>query len=349
MEEKKGRILYLDMLRVIATAGVIMIHVSAEMGTQTDWNFFVSYNCLGRFAVPVFFMVSGSLFLNPAREYSIRNLYVKHIWRLMRIFLFWSVLYALRDVICGLVDLSPSVPESIKILAKCVISGPTHFWFLPVMAALYMVVPLMRLVSADKKMTEYFLILWILFSFAGKFASLLTDMPTIGEIFAKFEMHMVVGYSGYFLLGYYLDRWFRAVRYQRYLIYLTGVLAYVFTVFVTDRLSLEKQNYVETYLDGEMLNSFFMALAVFVFVKTICEKGYVRGWLEGMVFRIADCTFGIYIMHMLSFNLVNYNGIAKKLAFSALEIPFLVMVIYAGTFGVVWLIRKVPLIRKKLI
>lgn len=347
MESK--RILYLDALRVIAMAGVIIIHVSAEMGSETAWNAFVAYNCLGRFAVPVFFMISGCIFLNPEREYGIKKLYAGNIVRLVRVFLFWSVLYAIRDILCGLNDLSQPFATVLENFVKGVILGPTHFWFLAVMIALYMITPFLRQIAANKKLTEYFLILWMVFTMLPTFTNPIPQLTIVRDFFENFEMRFVVGYSGYFLLGRYIDAWFRPEKKLRCAIYIAGILAYLFTVAATNRLSLHKGDYVETYLDGDMLNCFLMALAVFIFVKTVCERGQIREGLQRKIFRIAECSFGIYLIHMLSFNLVNYGAVAGQIVTSAVEIPGFALLIYAGSYIVVRLIMKIPVVGKKLV
>lgn len=349
MEGETKRILYLDALRVIAIAGVIIIHVSAEMGAETDWKAFVTYNCLGRFAVPVFFMISGCIFLNPRKEYGVKKLYAGNIARLVRIFLFWSVLYAVRDMLCGLNDLSQPFRQVLENFIKGVILGPTHFWFLAVMIALYMITPFLRLIAAEKRLTEYFLILWIIFTMLPAFTNPVDQLTIVRDFFENFEMRFVVGYSGYFLLGHYIHTWFKPDKKQRYIIYIAGILAYFFTVAVTDRLSLQKGDYVETYLNGDMFNCFLMALAVFILIKEICEKKWIKEGLQRKIFRIAECSFGIYLVHMLSFNLIDYGKIAGKITASAVEIPGFALFVYAGSYIAVRLIMKIPAVGKKLV
>lgn len=80
MLQNKTRLAYYDYLRVAAIFGVIMIHVSAQNWQNSnvnsiEWQFFNIYDSMMRWAVPVFVMISGSLFLN--REYNIKTIYKK--------------------------------------------------------------------------------------------------------------------------------------------------------------------------------------------------------------------------------------------------------------------------------
>ena len=64
---------YFDLLRVISSFAVVVIHVTSaamnttEVSSQT-YMANALLNSIMRWAVPVFFMISGALFLDPKRE-----------------------------------------------------------------------------------------------------------------------------------------------------------------------------------------------------------------------------------------------------------------------------------------
>ena len=65
----KQRLVNFDLLRILCCFSVILIHVSAivwydyEM-KSFDWQISTFYDTLVRFCVPVFYMISGMLFLS---------------------------------------------------------------------------------------------------------------------------------------------------------------------------------------------------------------------------------------------------------------------------------------------
>ena len=65
-----------DVMRLIASFFVVMIHLSSNNGAVG-----LMFNSISRFSVPVFVMISGALFLN--RNISIKTLYKKYILRMM--------------------------------------------------------------------------------------------------------------------------------------------------------------------------------------------------------------------------------------------------------------------------
>ena len=67
------RIAYFDVLRILATFAVIVLHLSAQHWADTDvysraWQAFNLYDSAVRWAVPVFVMISGSLFLSGSQS-----------------------------------------------------------------------------------------------------------------------------------------------------------------------------------------------------------------------------------------------------------------------------------------
>lgn len=97
MEKKiENRIEYLDLLRIIAIFGVVVLHVAAqnwvkEFTNVFNWNVYNVYDSLVRWTVPVFVMISGTLFLS--KEYSIKKIHSKKIFRIITALGFWSVVY----------------------------------------------------------------------------------------------------------------------------------------------------------------------------------------------------------------------------------------------------------------
>ena len=102
MSGLENRKQYIDILRALAAIGVIFIHVSAQnwygyVGS-TNWIVFTIYEGLFRFSVPVFFMISGCLFLNSKKEKQIKALYSNSIKKLVLFLLFWALVYKVVQI-----------------------------------------------------------------------------------------------------------------------------------------------------------------------------------------------------------------------------------------------------------
>ncbi len=95
METQKNRIIYADILRIIATFAVIVIHVSASKWYHSpirefNWQIYNLYDSLVRWSVPIFVMLSGMLFLNPEKEITTGEIFRKYIFRILLAIIFWE-------------------------------------------------------------------------------------------------------------------------------------------------------------------------------------------------------------------------------------------------------------------
>lgn len=133
-----SRTYYLDFLRILAVIAVVIIHVTGEewysvaVETQT-WKIMTVYNCLFRWAVPVFMMISGALFLNPSKTLDLKTLFGKYFFRLVTVYLLWSFIHGW---IFG--------ARTLRSLIQNTIMGHFHLWYIPMAACMYLLIPILK-------------------------------------------------------------------------------------------------------------------------------------------------------------------------------------------------------------
>lgn len=213
----KKRILYLDILRVIACFAVIMIHVTVSNWNTTsvyefEWKVFNFYYLSFRFCVPVFVMISGVFFLEPDKNIDLKKI-LNNILRIVQVFIFWSLIYETYSVVVkrGTINL---------IFFINIIYGHYHMWFLFMIVGLYIITPFLREIAKDKRLIEYFIILSFIFGYLVNFLMFIPKMNTIIEVIInKMNLFFVLGYTGYFFTGYYLNKYELDLRIKK-LIYI---------------------------------------------------------------------------------------------------------------------------------
>ena len=98
---------YFSVLKCFAMFSVICLHTFCtpvnlwnEYLTSTEIfiGVFVS-QFLKAWAVPIFIMVSGALFLDKSKDISIKKLYGKYILRLVLILIIFGTLYSLMEIV----------------------------------------------------------------------------------------------------------------------------------------------------------------------------------------------------------------------------------------------------------
>ena len=90
---KARRLIYADLLRVIATFAIVILHVSGSNWHNVpvsgfEWKVFNFYDSMARFSVPVFVMISGMFLLDNKKSLTLKKLYSKNILRIVTSFIF---------------------------------------------------------------------------------------------------------------------------------------------------------------------------------------------------------------------------------------------------------------------
>lgn len=347
VELKKKRIVYMDVLRIFAVFSMMLLHVAGSNWATTDvstadWQVFNFYDSFARFCVPVFIMLSGAMFLDNSREFSMERLLKKNVLRLACAFVFWSALYTV-------VMMFVTKTFTLEYLIESFLCGRYHLWFVPAIIGLYLVTPFLRKITADKKMTEYFLLLWVVFS---SIFGLLKGLPLVHDsatgLAADFQMHFVTGYTGYFILGYYLHSKELSPK-ARKIIYALGILGFAVTVIATSVWSLSKGAAVKHLYNNFMPNVLLQSVAVITFFKYEISK---INWSEKqlkIITKISALSFGMYLFHdlvniflkQIGFTTLTYNAFAS--------VPCNTLIVFAVSLGVTYGISKIPYINKYII
>ncbi len=348
--DKIDRIWYFDFLRITACVFVIVFHaVSMRMyitGTGSSrWMFLNAFNSLSHWAVPVFVMISGALFLNPAKPFRFRVILKKKLPRFIIAFMFWSAVYAVIDYLQGV---------RLRHVALHFISGGVHLWFLYMIAGLYLIVPLLKRIVSSEKATKYFLLLWFL-------CSILLDSckPLVSYLAPRYsgwldtvtnsiDLQFVCGYTGYFVLGYYLHH-FELSKKTRSWVYVFGGCGAAVTFFTTLLFSKKSSALVDFYHSYFAFGVFLEAVAVFLLFKhhspeTINDKA------QKIVLTLSNCSFGIYLVHYL---FVRYNAQIFRFDLLSLHpllaVPVLTLIVFVCSFIISYILNKIPVVKKYLV
>ena len=131
MENSNKRIVYADLLRIIATFAVIVLHVSASKWYDTpvkdfNWQIYNLYDSLVRWSVPIFVMLSGMFFLNPEKFIPTSNIIKKYIFRILLAIIVWGLFYQAYEIIGKFIFRNESITFKRIIVAIAKIPlGPT--------------------------------------------------------------------------------------------------------------------------------------------------------------------------------------------------------------------------------
>ena len=337
-----------DVLKIIATFAVIVIHTAGYMWEKIDcatfeWNVFTVYDSMVRWAVPVFVMISGALFLNA--ENSIKKLFGKYILRIAAAFICWSFGYAVLNYI---------VNRNITQAAREFILGHYHMWFLYMIAGLYMITPILKKLVENKKLTRYFLILSFIFFFAfneiisvaGIFSKEAADL--ISSVQSSFHLDYLAGYTFYYILGYCISK-VQITKKQMKAIALCGALGFAATMGLTLFASHRAGAVYKAFFGDITANVAFEAVFVFSLCSLINKHSFSQK-AEKALKILAKFSFGAYLVHPLFLNVFERFLHLTTLSFNPiLSVPLIALAAFAGSFAVSAVINQIPVLKKYIV
>lgn len=301
----KSRNFSFDIMKIFAVTAVVLIHASskfvedAAVFASSDFFFANTFNAISRFAVPVFTMISGALMLNEEKELPTRLIFSKYIKTIVYIFLFWSLLYTIEFAV--IVPMNKGRTIHLDKVLLYFVQGHYHLWYLFMIIGLYISTPILKqFVRRDNEKTVlYFLKVGFIVQGVVPFIVQLIktfDDKSLSETVGLFSMDIFLGFSFYYVLGWYLHN-FTLKKKTRNIIYILGAVSVVFSVAFTFFMSVNQgKPYLITYKNFYFNNVLYSA-AIFLFFKQIfAGKRFSEG--SGRIIKyISSLTFGVYIIH----------------------------------------------------
>ena len=348
----RKRVVYLDFLRIPAALCIILLHVSAQNWDNVSvysnaWLLFNAANSASRWAVPVFLMISGALLLNPDTPSDTARLWRGPVCRMLRVFFIWSTVYSLDALSRG---------AGLESAVSTLIQGKYHMWYLPTLAGLYMVTPLIRRITESRQLTRYFLML------TGAFAVLIPSaigylrcvdipvlsryLPAMDEFFSRFHYGFGGIYLFYFVLGHYLARYgFPVVSPSG-----SGLMAaggYAATVVLNLFWSRKTGGPDTVFLTLDSANVLCMSMGIFLLARNCLNR--LPPWAERLVSALSPCTFGIYLIHPLVLERLEMLGVHTLAISPVLSVPGITILTGILSGLLTALLIRIPFAKKYLL
>ena len=265
--------LFADAIRAWAILLVVVLHLAAAPVTRfslldpQDWWIMNIFDSFARPAVALFIMVSGLFLLDPRRREGLASFNRKRVSRIAWPFIGWAIVYlAWRMIYHG---------EAIAWtnLLRELVQGPVyvHFWFMYMLVGLYLVTPILRVVvrNAEQNVLWYSIALW--FTFASVMPMVDRGAGTGLGVYMN-----VLGFAGYYMLGYML-RDIVLTSGQR--VWMLLLLAVMTTVTAVGSFVLTASNngvFDELFYRNASPNVVLMSVAMFMLLTTF----HMSVWLN---------------------------------------------------------------------
>ncbi|VKR91361.1 repeating unit O-acetyltransferase WefK [Streptococcus pneumoniae] len=190
----KFRNINLDLLKVLACVGVVLLHTTMGGFKETGaWNFLTYLYYLGTYSIPLFFMVNGYLLLGK-REITYSYILQKIKWLLITVSSWTFIVWLFkRDFTENLIK---------KIIGSLIQKGYFfQFWFFGALILIYLCLPILRQFLNSKRSYLYSLSLLMTIGLIFELSNILLQMPIQTYVIQTFRLWT---WFFYYLLGGYI-------------------------------------------------------------------------------------------------------------------------------------------------
>ena len=297
-------------------------------------------------AVPMFIMLSGALLLHPSKTNEpIKVFLKKRANRIGWAFAFWSAIYlAWGFFISGTPVTLDNVVQGI---VKGLFTGPWyHFWFLYLIAGLYLITPILRIIVANRNqnLIRYLIILWFIGVSVVPLLQLITGYALNVGVF------VLGGTIGYFMLGTYLQK----ARVRSSILYAMFILGFVWTVSTTWLMRFVFPSAGADYFFFDYLSANIVIASVALF--TILSR-FKADWPGGnhpriswVVRAVSVNTLPIYLFHVIILMSLQRGFFGFTLSLTVMNpivgVPIITAATFIITFGLILIMKRVPVLRK---
>lgn len=345
---------WIENLRGLAAISVISIHSlnSALLIFGGDDTTSISYilnkalmNLLW-WGVPCFIMITGYLLLDPDKSITFEKLIKKYILRILVVLFVFGTVFSWMEIIFD--DKVVSVYQVWRAILN-VFEGKSwaHLWYLYALIGIYLLLPIYRLIS--KNITDSDLLYFIIICFVFLF---LISKLSLFKISSGFYINWGVN-PFWLLLGYAKRRkLFVFTKQKNILLLLLSIVTLVLLSMICYGMGADV---VETFFGYDspivavMANSIFNLFMNFNNADMVIEsKKYLNSVISNLLYKIADNSFGIYIVHMFFVNMfykmIKINPFNYGLGTGV--IVLLILINLVASYVVTLIMKKMPVLKK---
>ena len=324
----KNRILYLDVIRIIACFMILAIHAPIP-GTGLGSYVLSADSFLMAPGLDMFVMVSGALLLPIKEPYNI--FLQKRMMKIVCPTFFWTLFYMV-------VTLFEGEANNINLL-KSIFSFPFTnqfngtFWYMYMLAGLYFLAPILSawLKQATRQEIGFYLCLWgislcypIMRGFIG-----------VNESYTGI-LYYFSGYAGFFMLGYYLNNYIERIAVWKCIL----LVMFPLSIAISMKLLTIPTNFYDMFWLLS-LSVAMMALAWFMFIKGIIKSYNSASRIHRYIVIVSNCCFGIYLVHIFIMRSIIWKW-TWLYELGIMQILLVTLMTFIGGLFVTWIISYLP-------
>lgn len=282
---RKYRNINLDLLKVLACVGVVLLHTAMGGFKETgSWNFSTYLYYLGTYSIPLFFMVNGYLLLGK-REITYSYILQKVKWILITVSS-WSVIIWLfkRDF---------TVNPIKKIIGSLIQKGYFfQFWFFGALIIIYICLPVLKKFLNSKRSYLYILSVLLVVGLIFELTNIVLQMPIQTYVIQTFRLWT---WFFYYLLGGFIAQFDKDTIKNRFKRWMKIIVVLLFLVSPLILFFLARTTYHNSFAEYfyDLLFVKVVSLGIFLTIFSLALNQDNNKWI---VF-LSNQTMGVFIIH----------------------------------------------------
>ncbi|MCL4873664.1 acyltransferase family protein [bacterium] len=351
--ERKGHLVWPDVLKIGAVYAVIVIHTAApylllqDAGSLYRWWAGNIYDSISRWCIPVFVMLSGFFLIDSYRDEKLGSFFKRRFSKVFVPFLIWSFIYFLWRIYANNEGLSLSsfVPMLLK--------EPVyyHLWFMYLVLGLYIITPVIGLYArgALERHLWHYLALWV------ALASGLTFIESwfgVATYLTPGAGNSIFNFVGYFVLGWMLRDLDLTPRKKPLFLFLflLGLFITAYGTYIASVI-MDNGRFNGIFYEYFSFNVLMMSVSVFLLGKglRLSSLSGNPGYFGRLIRLTAACVPGIYLVHAVFIAVAKRGMLGFRFTPDLMDpfigIPVFALGIFLASLSVVMVIKALPLVK----
>ena len=282
---RKYRNINLDLLKVLACVGVVLLHTAMGGFKETgSWNFSTYLYYLGTYSIPLFFMVNGYLLLGK-REITYSYILQKVKWILITVSS-WSVIIWLfkRDF---------TVNPIKKIVGSLIQKGYFfQFWFFGALIIIYICLPVLKKFLNSKRSYLYILSVLLVVGLIFELTNIVLQMPIQTYVIQTFRLWT---WFFYYLLGGFIAQFDKDIIKNRFKRWMKIIVVLLFLVSPLILFFLARTTYHNFFAEYfyDLLFVKVVSLGIFLTIFSLALNQDNNKWIT----FLSNQAMGVFIIH----------------------------------------------------
>ena len=322
----KYRNINLDLLKVLACVGVVLLHTTMGGFKETgSWNLLTYLYYLGTYSIPLFFMVNGYLLLGK-REITYSYILQKVKWILITVSSWTFIVWLFkRDFTENLIK---------KIVGSLIQKGYFfQFWFFGAVILIYICLPILKKFLNSKRSFFYSLSLLAVIGLIFELTNIVLQMPIQTYVIQTFRLWT---WFFYYVLGGYIAQFTMKELKSRFKNWMKIVSILLFLISPLILFFIAKTAYHNLFAEY-FYDTLFVkvsTLGIFLTILTLTLNEKRNEWIVSL----SNQTMGVFIIHTYIMKvwekLFGFNFVGAYLLFALFTLSV--------SFIIVGMLMKIP-------